>query len=161
MMIDGRIVEADIADAPEILALQKLAFYQEACRAGSFRIRPMLTSLEELEGSWGSHRYVKIVDAEGRIIASARGRMEGDTCHVGNVIVRPDRQGLGFGKAVLAGLEAAFPQANRFELFTAAASAPNIGFYQSRGYEIFLRRPPAANEPEMVFMEKREKIQNS
>ncbi len=86
------IETATRADIPEIIALQKLAFYDQACLARSFRIRPLLATIEDMEAQWDTYRYVKGVE-DGRIIASARGKMDGSSCRVGNVIVRPDRQG--------------------------------------------------------------------
>jgi GNAT superfamily N-acetyltransferase len=140
-------------DIPEILALQKLAFYAQACIYSNFRIRPLRATIEDLESDWEVWTYIKGLQ-DGRIIASARGRMEGDTCHVGNVIVRPDMQGRGLGKAILAAIEAAFPEARRYELFTGALSTSNLAFYSKAGYRAFRRQAPAVGEPELVFMEK-------
>lgn len=147
------IREARREELAEILAVQRLAFYDQACIYGDFRIRPLSVGLADLEAGWEAHRY--LVGAEsGRIVASARGRPEGGTCHVGNVIVRPDRQGRGLGTAILAALESSFPEAGRFELFTGALSASNIAFYEKAGYRIFQRAAATVNEPELVFMEK-------
>jgi GNAT superfamily N-acetyltransferase len=140
-------------DLAEILAVQKLAFYDQACLYGSFRIRPLLATLEEIEAGWSARRYLKGVEG-GRIIASARGKADGDTCHIGNVIVRPDRQGQGLGKAILSALEDLFSEVKRFELFTGALSASNIAFYEKAGYRIYERQAAEGAEPELVFMEK-------
>jgi GNAT superfamily N-acetyltransferase len=147
------ISRADRENLPEILALQKVAFYAQACLAENFLIRPLMTTLPDIESDFQTHLYLIGVE-EGRIVASARGRESDGTCHVGNVIVRPDRQGQGLGKAILGAIEAAFPRVNRYELFTGAASAYNVGFYGRAGYSVFRRQPESASEPELVFMEK-------
>lgn len=147
------IREARREELAEILAVQRLAFYDQACIYGNFSIRPLSVVLADIESGWEAQRYLVGIEG-GRIVASARGRKEGGTCHVGNVIVRPDRQGLGLGKAILGALEDSFPDAERFELFTGALSSSNIAFYSKAGYIIFRRESAAGNEPELVFMEK-------
>jgi GNAT superfamily N-acetyltransferase len=148
------IDNAKYENLPEILALQKVAFYAQACLADNFLIRPLMTTISDIERDFQTYRYLIGVE-EGRIVASARGMESEGNCFVGNVIVRPDRQGRGLGKAILGAIEASFPRANRFELFTGAASSYNIGFYEKTGYRAFKRQAKSANEPELVFMEKK------
>jgi hypothetical protein len=53
-------------------------------------------------------------------------------------------------------IEACFPEARRYELFTGHLSARNLYLYQKLGY-LPLRREPVSEKLSMVFLEKRSK----
>ena len=58
----------------------------------------------------------------------------GGICRIGRLIVHPKRQRQGLGAALLQAIEASFPQAERFALFTGSRSEGNLRLYQRGGY---------------------------
>ena len=73
--------------------------------------------------------------------------------HIGRLIVAPEHQGQGIGSALLAGIEACFPEALGFELFTGSRSAANLRLYHRHGYQE-TRRQSVAPHLTLVFLRK-------
>jgi GNAT superfamily N-acetyltransferase len=149
--LDALAVEAARAEeAALLLAIQKAAFEQEARACGVPDIPPMTQSLGAFEADLATH-VVLAARLEGRLVGMVHGRLESGTCHVGRLAVHPDVQGRGIGRRLLTALEARFPGARRFELFTGARSEGNLRLYTALGYRIFRTEP---GTPELVFLEK-------
>jgi ribosomal protein S18 acetylase RimI-like enzyme len=129
------ITKVEITDAEEILALQKLAFRQEAVIYGDFDIEPLTVSLESTIAEFKRAVVLKMT-ADGKIIGSVRGFLDNGACHIGKLIVDPDFQNRGYGAALMRKIEAEFPGCRRFELFTGAKSNNNIHLYNKLGYKI-------------------------
>jgi GNAT superfamily N-acetyltransferase len=127
---------ATLDDATEILALQKLAYQEEAERYGDDSIPPLTQTLSGMEEDLRALVVIKLVE-DGRIVGSARAYEQDGTVFIGRVIVHPDRQGQGLGRRIMAYLEARFPAARRFELFTGHLSTRNLAFYRRLGYRDF------------------------
>jgi ribosomal protein S18 acetylase RimI-like enzyme len=127
---------ASLADAAELLALQKLAYQSEAELYQDFAIPPLVQTLAELAQDLTTQVVIKGCDRD-VIVASARAYEADGTGYIGRVIVHPDRQGQGLGKATMAAIEAELPHARRFELFTGHLSERNLGFYRGLGYRDF------------------------
>lgn len=143
---------ARISDAEEILALQKLAFLSEAELYHDFG-SPMLTqSIDELRSEIAERTVLKAVE-DGRIIGSVRGSAVGTTCHIGRLMVHPERQGQGNGTRLMTAIEGVFPAVERFELFTGHKSLANIRLYEQLGYRVF-RTKEASPTLSLVFLEK-------
>lgn len=149
-----RIEKAEKKDLAEILALQKTAFYNVAALHDNFMIRPLHTTLKELEENFGMYTYLKIVYRK-RIIASGRAFFEKEKCELENIIVHPDYQRKGFGRMIISRLETHFPEAQIYELFTGKDSSGNVEFYQDLGYSIQDRIEATENEPVLVIMRKK------
>ena len=147
VLLEHDIRRAEENDLETILAIQKLAFRQEAELYNDFSIPPMTQTLEGIKADFSRKTFLK-ASISGAIIGSVRGFQERSTCFVERLIVRPDHQKRGFGKLLMESLEKAFPKAQRFELFTGDRSAGNIRFYEKLGYRIF------KHEGILVFMEK-------
>ncbi len=137
----------------EILALQKVAFYDQGKLYDDYTIRPLLTTLEEISASYDDYLYL-IIKEKGQILGSARARIAGKTCHIENVIVHPAHQGEGLGTLLMQALEHEFPDMERFELFTGKKSFKALKFYEKLGYRTFKELPAAGHEPDLVYMEK-------
>jgi len=149
------ITPATVADAAEILALQKLAYQSEAAIYQDYAIPPLNQTLSEITAELQSRFFLKAV-AAGRLQGSVRAHLYQGTCHIGRLIVHPACQNRGLGTKLMRKIEACFPQARRYELFTGHLSARNLYLYQKLGY-LPLRRQPVSEKLTMVFMEKRSK----
>ncbi len=153
-----RILSAAPADAPAILVLQRLAYQSEAELYGDWSIPPLTQSLEELRAEFPSHVVLKAVEDAlppgEALVGSVRAALDAaGVCRIGRLMVRPDRQRQGLGAALLRAIEARFPQAGRFALFTGGRSAGNLRLYERLGYREAERRA-AHSGLTLVFLEK-------
>ncbi len=149
----GEVAEvraATLADAAEILTLQRACWLQEAQANGTLDIPPLRESLADVEA--GLREWTTfVVRVGGRLVGSVRGRLDGPTWNVGRIMVAPDLQGRGLGRWLLEYAEQAAPDtATGFTLFTGAGSAANLRRYRKAGY-----RPVASDEPGVVHLAKR------
>jgi ribosomal protein S18 acetylase RimI-like enzyme len=96
---------------------------------------------------------------EGRIVGSVRTLLDGGTCYVGKLIVHPEAQNQGIGSALMRHLEAFYPDAARFELFTGHKSLRNLHLYTKLGYREF-KRVQVNNHLYLVYMEKHKQKEN-
>ena len=126
-MTDPREFLARIRD--DVVARARSA----AARAGA-DLPALVQTLSELRSELAGATALEAVLGH-RIVAAVRGRVAGDTLHVGRLIVAPDRQGSGIGTDLLAALEAAAPTAvRRATVFTGDRSIRNLGLYGRLGY---------------------------
>ena len=140
-------------DAPAILALQKLAYESEARLYDDWQLPPLTQTLDSLQAEFASAVVLKALDGD-RLVGSVRAREMDGACQVGRLIVSPQLQGRGIGTRLLRSVEAAFPSAERFELFTGSRSESNIRLYERLGYRR-LREQVLSPAVTLVFMEKR------
>lgn len=87
-----------------------------------------------------------------RIVGAVRAEVTGDECRVGRLVVAPDRQRRGIGRALLAAVEARFT-ARRFVLHTGDRSQANLRLYERAGY-LRIRTEPVGDGLSLVHMEK-------
>jgi len=146
------ISRARVDDSLEILGLQQLAYRSEAELYDDYSLPPLTQTLENLQAQFGSRVFLKAVE-EGAVIGSVRAYQNGTTCYVERLIVHPTFRRRGIGTSLLARIEAEFPEARRFELFTGHKSAGNIRLYERAGYKVFKQEPVNATLT-LVFMEK-------
>ncbi len=157
-----RILPAEPRDLEAILALQKRAFHSEAVFYGDFAMPPMTQTLEQIREEASRRTVLKLVEGE-TILGSARAHFDPEmrTGYLGRLVVEPGRQGQGLGTRLVRAIEALFPGALRWEIFTGAQSEANIRLYRKLGYIPFKEVPagppgnPAGARYNMVVMEKR------
>ncbi|MGE5372274.1 MAG: GNAT family N-acetyltransferase [Solirubrobacterales bacterium] len=142
---------AQAGDLETILALQQLAYQSEAEIYQDSAIHPLRETLDELRVFHAENKVLKAV-ADGRIVGSVRGREADGTCYVGRLIVDPEYQNQGIGKALLKQIETEFPGC-RYELFTGHKSDKNLALYQKMGYSPF-RTEPVHERLSLVYLEK-------
>ncbi|POM23923.1 putative acetyltransferase [Actinomadura rubteroloni] len=135
-MSDVEIAVADPADAGEILTVQRAAYVTEAQLYGDPFIAPLVESLDQMRRAVADADAVVLKAVSGgRIVGAVRGRVAGSTCLVGRLVVAPDAQGRGTGRALLAALEAAVAgRADACVLFTGHLSDANLRLYRRTGY---------------------------
>jgi ribosomal protein S18 acetylase RimI-like enzyme len=151
-MTTPTILLSTVADAAEILALQKLAYQSESELYGDQSIPPLMQTLSEMEDDLRTQMVLKAT-IDGEIVASARAYEKDGTAFIGRVIVDPRMQGRGVGKRIMAAIESRFPQARRFELFTGHLSTRNLGFYRGLGYTAF-KTVALTSAIQFVYLEK-------
>ena len=147
------IQTARVEDAAAILALQKLAYRSEGELYQDWSIPPLVQTREEIRAEFSTKTFLK-AERDGEIVGSVRAEQSGETCAIGRVIVHPSCQRQGIGGQIMQAIEARFPSARRYELFTGEKSAGNIRFYERLGYRIF-RRERLSEQVMLVWMEKR------
>jgi ribosomal protein S18 acetylase RimI-like enzyme len=147
------IEQAQLTDASEILALQKLAYLSEAEICQDYTIPPLTQTLEEIEHEFQTQTFLKVV-LDGKTIGSVRAYLQEGTCYIGRLIVHPDFQNQGIGAKLLREIEERFAHARRYELFTGEKSERNLYFYQKLGYRIFRKEKLTGKVP-LVFLEKK------
>ena len=147
------VQQAGVGDAEEILKVQRLAYRSEAELYGNPGIPPMIQTLAELQAQFEDHLILKGTIEGGRIVGSVRARVVQGTCYIGRLVVHPEFQNRGLGTALMHEIEARFPQAERFELFTGHRSAKNLHLYRNLGYRE-LRRERVDATLELVYLEK-------
>lgn len=143
--------KAEKTDLEEILALQRLAYRQEARLVNNFSIQPLTQTLCEVEKEFSKGIILKAVSPSGQIIGSVRGYEKNGTLHIGKLIVHPKVQRNGIGTALLKEIEKMFPQ-RRYALFTGKKSEKNIRLYIRNGYSIIKEKE--ADGVSLVYFEK-------
>ena len=145
-----KIEKANVEDLLEIFNLQKLAFQIQAEIYNDYTIPPLIQTYEEIQTDFLSHIYLKAMINE-KIVGSVRGSKEGETCHIGRLIVHPDFQNKGIGKKLMSEIESYFKGIERYELFTGHKSEKNIYLYKKLGYKVFKIEPINENLKHIYF----------
>jgi ech hydrogenase subunit C len=147
-----RIKPAKPEDAAAILELQKNAYQSEAEIYSDNSLHPLTQTLSELQEDFKAKTFLKAVIGD-QIIGAARAYMEGDTCHVGRLIVAPRYQGYGVARRLMNAVEQHFHQARRFEGFVGHNSKKNIFLFGKMGYKPF-KTEKVSDKRSRVYMEK-------
>lgn len=90
---------------------------------------------------------------DGTLVGSVRAHGANGVVQIGRLMVEPSAQGRGIGSALLRAIEAAFPAAAQFELFTGSRSEANVRLYERHGYRITRHQALSPNVT-LVFMAK-------
>ncbi len=149
-LADGTPIQRAVpGDAGELMTLQRACWVQEALANPGVHIPALHESLDDIRawmGEWDTY----VVRRAGRLVAAVRGRLEGpdrDTWDIGRIMVAPDLQGEGLGRALLEHIQEAAPAAaTSYVLFTGAGSERNLKMYRKAGYRLRsdLSTPPGA-----------------
>ncbi len=140
-------------DAGELLTLQRAAFVTEAQVYGDPNLPALVQTLADLERELTTSIGIKAT-WDHRMVGVIRGRVEGQTCYVGRLVVAPDLHSRGIGTHLLSAFEAQVAvDVARFELFIGSLSLGNLRLYERFGYREF-RRERTRPYGELIFMEK-------
>ncbi|TXR56646.1 GNAT family N-acetyltransferase [Quadrisphaera setariae] len=165
-MAGWRLRPARAGDAGEVLVVSLAAFVSEAQRYGDPLLPPLRETVADVRAAIEDPALRVVVAEAGawsdwkpdRLLGAVRVRLARDPSpaqgagpddqdddgggplvgHVGRLVVVPDAQGRGLGKALLGAAEdeARRSGAARMELFTGAASESSIALYQRAGYRV-------------------------
>ena len=134
---------ATAEDAPAIVALVQSAYRGAASRVGWTTEADLLdgqrtdvAAVAALIESPASR--ILLCEQDDTMLASAHLERQGDTCHFGMFAVRPDRQGAGLGKAMLAEAERIARAAwacRALQMTVITQRTELIGWYERRGYQ--------------------------
>jgi len=135
-----------VADAGEVLTLQRAAYVTQAQVHDDVRLPPLTQTLEELRAELADPAVAALGVRDGaRLVAAVRLRVLADgVVALGRLAVAPDRQGEGLGTVLLRAAGTAVPAARRIDLFTGALSAGNLRLYRREGYVETHRTPAGA-----------------
>ena len=153
-MIFIHLSKADKDDLPEILALQKLAFYENSVRYNDVNIQPLTQTLSDITEEAKTHIFLKAT-VDGKIVGSVRGILRDDHAYIGKLIVHPDYQNRGIGRKLMLAVESEF-DTTKFELGTGHLDTKNIAFYTKLGYEIYAKEKVS----ESLFFIRMRKVRN-
>ncbi len=136
MTLPSSVVRLTVADAGEVLTVQRAAYVPEAQHYGDPALPPLVETLDEVRAALSSPDVVGLGLREGgRLLGSVRLRVADDVAHLGRLAVVPDRQGEGLGTTLLQAGETALPAGVReIRLFTGSLSEPTIRLYERLGY---------------------------
>ena len=135
------IYHATQQDLPDILALQKLSYQENAVRYNNPNILPLMQTLDDLVDESKTHIILKAV-LNDIIIGSVRACKKDDCAYIGRLVVHPDYQNQGIGRKLMAAIEQEM-NTPVFRLFTGHLDDKNLSFYSKLGYVIY-------GEPEQV-----------
>jgi ech hydrogenase subunit C len=121
------------SDAPEILALQKIAFKNEGEIYGEENVPAPQQTLAELESDFERMLFLKAM-VNGKIIGSARVERRDGTASISCVVVHPWYQNRGIGRRLFEEIEQTFPEAKRFQATTSQKSERTLRQLERLGY---------------------------
>jgi ribosomal protein S18 acetylase RimI-like enzyme len=127
---------ARAGEAEQILKLQYLCFRYQAAIYDDWAMPPLTQTLGDLLQEY-DHKKILVARLGGEVIGSVRAKMDGGACHIDRLMVHARRQGAGLGEGLMREIEADFPEAESFELFTGHKSESNLRLYRRLGYEAY------------------------
>jgi GNAT superfamily N-acetyltransferase len=153
MMNELIIAQAIKEDLPVILDIQRKAFL-EVARTFNLKSMPQIEqTLESLNDEFINGTILKASIANS-IVGSVRAHNDNDTCYIGKLVVLPENQNQGIGKALMNAMENNFKDVvKRYELFTGVRDPRNLYLYDQLGYKSF-KTEKCNNLISYVYMEK-------
>lgn len=148
-----RTRQAGEMDYPAVLKIQKKAFAPVAKQYKNTSIAPLNQTLEELTGDC-QQGICLVAEEEKVIVGSVRARIQDGVAQINRLVVLPEFQNRGIGKALMHRIEAILRQQVKTAiLFTDKNDAKNVSFYQSLGY-LPCEEKTAEDGPVFVYMKK-------
>ena len=146
------IQHANKNDLAEILALQMLAYQENAVRYNDANIPPMTQTLDELTEQAKSHIILKAVAGD-IIVGSVRGCEQDGHAVIERLIVHPGHQNQGIGRKLMAAIEQEF-SVPVYRLFTGHLDEKNLSLYSKLGYTVYGDEEIISPNLRFIHMEK-------
>lgn len=89
----AEIVNAEVTDAKDIIALQRLAYQSEAKLYNDWSLPALTQTVDSLQQEFASSVILKSV-VNNKIVGSVRAKVENNICKIGRLIVHPEFQGM-------------------------------------------------------------------
>ncbi|SED41106.1 tRNA (Guanine37-N(1)-) methyltransferase [Nocardioides exalbidus] len=142
------------ADAGEVFTLQKACWLQEMEANPGVEIPALRESLDDVRRGLGEWTVMVAREpSTGRLVGAVRGRVDHGEWDIGRIMVAPDLQGRGLGRALLELVQELAPDdVETFVLFTGAASIDNQRMYKKAGFRM---RPDRKAPPGAVVLTKK------
>ncbi|WP_210648642.1 tRNA (guanosine(37)-N1)-methyltransferase TrmD [Nocardioides sp. SYSU D00065] len=150
----GGLADLDVrravpADAGELYTLQRACWLQELEANPGVEIPALRESLDDVRRGLGEWTVMVAREpSSGRLVGAVRGRLDAHgEWDIGRIMVAPDLQGRGLGRALLELVQELAPsEARNYVLFTGAGSKDNIRMYRKAGFRLRSDRtaPPGA-----------------
>ena len=150
----GALADLDVrpavpADAGELYTLQRACWLQELEANPGVEIPALRESLDDVRRGLGEWTVMVAREpSSGRLVGAVRGRVDSHgEWDIGRVMVAPDLQGRGLGRALLELVEGLAPaDVTTYVLFTGAGSTDNLRMYKKAGFRLRSDRkaPPGA-----------------
>jgi len=120
-------------EAAALAEVIRKAFVTEQLVYGD--IPPLHETAADLEATFDAGEIALAAELDGALVGTVRGETIAD----GSVVVRRlavlvEARGNGVARQLMTALEAAYPDATRFELFTGALNHAALGLYEAVGY---------------------------
>lgn len=152
----GGLADLDVraavpADAGELYTLQRACWLQELEANPGVEIPALRESLDDVRRGLGEWTVMVAREpSSGRLVGAVRGRVDrhfdpAGEWDIGRIMVAPDLQGRGLGRALLELVEALAPaEVESYVLFTGAGSVANLRMYRKAGFRLRPDRPAPA-----------------
>lgn len=142
------------ADAGELLTVQRAAYVTEAQAHADPFLPPLTETLDAVRAALRDPDVVVLGRRDaGRLVATGRLIVDGESAEIARLAVVPDRQGEGLGTELLAALERQVPsQVRELRLFTGEFSASNLRLYARFGFRETHRADAGTHQ--LVFLSK-------
>ncbi len=148
------ISRATPADAEIVARLVREGFRSEAERYG-VEIPPMREVAADVLSAFDDGDIVLLGRLDGEPAGTVRGHVQDEgSVTVRRLAVLPHARRNGVARDLMVVLEAAYPNATRFELFTGIDTLPAIALYESLGY-VRTREEEQVPGVTIVYLEKR------
>ena len=128
--------QASRDESPAVAGVIRDGFATVAADIGR-DIPPLHETAADVEETFDAGDVVLVAEIGGRLVGTVRAEsLEGGGIMVRRLAVLPEARGRGVARSLMRALEDAYPDAERFELFTGAMAAGPIALYQSLGYKL-------------------------
>jgi GNAT superfamily N-acetyltransferase len=140
-------------ESAAIAEIIRVAF-QSVADAIGMDIPPLHESPADVLATHDAGDIVLVAEADGRLVGTVRGEtLEDDSViMVRRLAVLPEARGAGIARKLMGALEAAYPEAGSFELFTGDGAVGAVRLYESLGYH--LTEPRYVMDFPLIYMEK-------
>ena len=145
--------QAGEMDYPAVLKVQKKAFAEIAKLYKRNSIAPLNQTLDELTEE--CRQGICLVAETGKVIVgSVRAVIRDGNAEINRLVVLPEFQNQGAGKALMHRIEAILrQQVETATLYTDKNDERNVNFYRALGYEVFAEKLDN-NGPSFVYLKK-------